>query len=254
MEGLLFESNSRNWDDEFDEEEVLEYTPAYSSPIFLHADRLPNASVLLIGISTGAYFLHCSFPNKRAVGSLVLPEISMKNNTLEPSINDRTCILYEVENNPHILLVLCQYEVQPERSYIWTSTLFNSIKTPQKVYIFDKILDVDLSISTDEAVNPPLLRKLETSKQREENIQICPFLPLPNIVEKLAAAILTHCEIHGLCGSLFVSLQERSTLGEETFVAFEPVLSFLKLLKADSKLYNMAIQQLRSNRVNPLFL
>jgi len=257
---------SRNWDEEEYEDEVQ--TTDYTTPIFVRskhfAQSVPekyNAKVLLVGIHAAATcFLHCSFPKRTIIGSLILPEISMKNNTLEPSVNDNTCTIYKLDNDPSVVLVLCQYEVSAERSYAWANCLFQNLN-PERVYALDRILDSHYD-STNPHVSrtPPMLRSLETTTYKNQSHkQFCPYLEAPNLVDKAAAALMTHCELRNVPATLILSLEDSRFLELETLKAFEPIFLTLGLLQLQSpeqqhNLYKKTVQSLSSRKPNLLYM
>jgi hypothetical protein len=47
----------------------------------------------------------------QVAGSLVLPEVSMASNTVEPSAGDASCYVYSAGADAEVLLVACQYNL-----------------------------------------------------------------------------------------------------------------------------------------------
>eukprot|EP01120_Amphizonella_sp_Union-15-10_P000540 TRINITY_DN10556_c0_g1_i2.p1 TRINITY_DN10556_c0_g1~~TRINITY_DN10556_c0_g1_i2.p1 ORF type:complete len:117 (-),score=10.66 TRINITY_DN10556_c0_g1_i2:39-389(-) len=72
--------------------------------------------------------------------------------------------------------------------------------------------------------SPPLLRKIVTDKVKTYDDSICPYLETLNLVDKAPAAVITHCQIFGIPGEMYLSLEEPRGLEVETLVAFEPCL------------------------------
>jgi len=276
---------SRNWDADEVYEDEIDTKPVYE-PLFMwspsvlehvekvafnannNAEHVLSTKVLLIGTTgAAACFLHSQFPAKKVVGSLSLPEISMKNNTLEPSnVNNQTCYFFEIDGSSvkEIMLVICQYEVTRERSYAWTSTLFRHVRA-ERVVVLERLLDS--AYRAPESISSPmspLLRKIETTVERKlqpEVPVVCAYLEPPNLIERMPAAVLTHCEHRALRATLFLSLEDSRLLDLSTLLAFESVLGTLGLKfhsSADAKTikerYLTALEKLSTRKHNPLFI
>jgi len=153
-------------------------------------------------------------------------------------------------------LVICNYEIPPERSFDWTSALFQYIH-PESVYVFDTVLDSHYSVNNLD-MKPPLLRKIETRIKKQHKQLDCAFLESPNLIEKGSAAVATYCELKGIPASIYVSLEDSRQLECATLRAFEPVLLGLNLQHQHystlANSYSAAIKIISEKKLNTLFL
>eukprot|EP01027_Heterolobosea_sp_BB2_P017959 GEZU01025375.1.p1 GENE.GEZU01025375.1~~GEZU01025375.1.p1 ORF type:complete len:258 (-),score=37.98 GEZU01025375.1:45-818(-) len=209
--------------DEAEEEDVVEI-PA---PIFNPSD-VPTTScngLFVAPYGAGSAFLEAQLPRltTKAAGSLVLPKVpgSLGNN------KDSTCRLYLDTNNNNLYAVCHDSEIDIHRAYAWTEALFKHIQ-PKFVVIFESLKYSQYKGDSID-ITPPLLRVLQTDKQKTEGPsylnKLCPYLETPNIVSGVAAAVLTHCQVHFMPASLYVSLEDPHALEVETVQAFEAVLN-----------------------------
>jgi len=161
--------------------------------------------LLLLSLSNvGSHLLH-HIPNKRILGSIVLPEVSMVNNQIEPSPHNKECYLFTVDPEASVVLVLVQYTISPERASMWAKTLFGVIR-PDRVLMLGAISSHHFrgKISADE----PLLFLLESSEQKKadkDQLAVAPYYPSGSLVDGVAAALITHCQIRGLKARLLMS-------------------------------------------------
>jgi len=241
-------SSSRNWDDEgFESSKESTY-----SPIFMWSSKEQHPSVVEINImflglkGAGTSFLSCNFPNKTLIGTIALPENSMKNKVLGST--ECQCGIYKTQENPSMILLLCYQDIPADRAFAWTSCLFQHIH-PLKVCILGSILDHKY-ISPDSELRFPLLKKLGTQQDKED---ICTYLEPPNFVEDISAAVLEHCERRRIQASLFLSLEHSTLLEVVTLEAFEPVLLYFGFpTVATKEKYHQIVEITR--RPNPLFI
>jgi len=303
---------SRNWEDEDEDEQTPVNETIFLNPLFMWGPlvikEMPslrpqfnlaskncaittlNASdynqrlktnLLIIGTyGASSCFLHCWFPDKHIIGSLLLPELSLKENRIHSNINNVECFLYKLNNiaTETLVLLICQYPVGMERSFSWSKCLFQNI-LPERVVVFDRLpyrnfLPVNYGLSL---VESPLLLKLETSREKKEQIgknQICPHLEAPNLCDGLSAAVIAYCERRQIRAVLYLSLEDSSLLQSSTLSAFEPAIEEILLANpatysvsplicsteksSDSahtriSLYANALRSLSSRKANPLF-
>ncbi|KAJ7562051.1 hypothetical protein O6H91_03G053200 [Diphasiastrum complanatum] len=160
--------------------------------------------ILLLGLcGIGRHLLH-HLPNKTLLGSLILPGVSLANNHIGLSLQDRACYLYFVEGEPSVVLAIVQYEVPAERSFSWVKALFQAIESERVV--------VTAGLQTHHfrgrlSPDDPVLFQLTTDAQRsedKENQPIAPYFPSGSLVDGLAAALLTHCQLRGIKGRLLI--------------------------------------------------
>lgn len=165
--------------------------------------------LLLVALSKSACHLIHYLPTKTIIGTFVLPEVSMAGNSLQPSLQDKSCcLLYAMEEteNPTVILASVQYSVSEERSSTWAKTLLREVR-PEKVVVVGSIPSQHFrgKLSTDET----LIFKLETLVQRLDEkdgaLKGVPYFPSGSMIDGLAAALLTQCQVMKLKGRLLVS-------------------------------------------------
>eukprot|EP01119_Soliformovum_irregulare_P001110 TRINITY_DN10825_c0_g1_i1.p1 TRINITY_DN10825_c0_g1~~TRINITY_DN10825_c0_g1_i1.p1 ORF type:complete len:270 (-),score=70.54 TRINITY_DN10825_c0_g1_i1:14-823(-) len=227
---------SRNWEDEVFEEEE-DHSPVYD-PIFVWGTNASKSlkpssqkeeftfsqgtlevDVLVIGFAgAGATFLQALFQGLPRLGSIVLPEVSLKGTTLAGSSNDQTCDI-SFDEKRSIATVACRYDVSADRSKAWAQSLLTHVKCT-RIIVLDRLLNFKYQGPSANSY-PPHLRKLESATQRQNNLQECPHLEVPNMIDGPAAAILTWAETRKIACSLYLSLEESGHPAIETLEAFE---------------------------------
>ncbi|KAL6045118.1 Proteasome assembly chaperone 1 [Balamuthia mandrillaris] len=249
------------WDDEDDEDEVersksIEEHASLHPPLFKSApgEELPlKARLLLIGFRGAASnFLHCAFPQRSIVGTLQLPEVSLKGSGLSSlhSATHTACALFRLtQQDSSVLLLQCNYDVKEERAFMWTKTLFRHIQPERVVILFSMPRHKYKSRAFTGG-----LRLLETTAQQRErkateNKTVCDYLETPNTVEGAPAAVLSHCQLEGFKASLYVTAEEEGKW-KETLQSFEPVLSSLNLLSTSSLDYHPVLPLLSKQDKN----
>ncbi|CAG7862221.1 unnamed protein product [Brassica rapa] len=78
-----------------------------------------------------------------------MPEVPFFGNTIEPSLQDKTCNIYSAKlisnNKSSILLVYVQLHVSPERSNLVLRLLIGQDIIPERVIILDSIQSHNLT-------------------------------------------------------------------------------------------------------------
>eukprot|EP00003_Mantamonas_plastica_P033629 TRINITY_DN973_c1_g1_i1.p1 TRINITY_DN973_c1_g1~~TRINITY_DN973_c1_g1_i1.p1 ORF type:complete len:224 (-),score=41.57 TRINITY_DN973_c1_g1_i1:579-1250(-) len=122
-----------------------------------------SPSTLVIGTTQPTCaFLRATFMNNLTlVGTLVMPETSMKNNTLQDSLNNKSCNIYSVDGSGDngTLVVLLQYAVEEDRANVFTQTLLGEISADQ-VVVLTSVLDVSYNMPREQSWNP--VKELDT--------------------------------------------------------------------------------------------
>ncbi|KAG0602217.1 hypothetical protein M758_11G168400 [Ceratodon purpureus] len=177
----------------------------------VHQSGVLRPKLVLFSISgVGNHLLH-QIPNKRILGSIVLDEISMVNNKIEPSPFNRECYMYAVDSQASIVFICIQYALPPECANLWTKTVFQAIQ-PDRVLIMDAISSLHFrgKLSADE----PLLFRMETSaskKAKKDQAAVVPYYPSGSLVDGVAAALITHCQLRALKAELLMSWPNTDT-------------------------------------------
>ncbi|PKA46037.1 fatty acid desaturase (delta-4 desaturase) [Apostasia shenzhenica] len=172
--------------------------PRLPSP-FLCLNANPNLlrpSLLMISISAPSISILHHIPQKVLIGTLILPEIPLSGNPLEPSPRDKSCNIYSIECPPSgAILVAVQYVVSPERSRAVAKALLGQIQA-EKIVVFDSIRGENYRgrLSVDEA----LAFKLETLEQRRSRdpvLRDLQYFPSGSVMAGLGAALLGECQM-----------------------------------------------------------
>ncbi|KAK4430137.1 hypothetical protein Salat_1314400 [Sesamum alatum] len=189
--------------------------PPLPSPflVFSSADSKKGfqPSLLIIAMSSPSlHFLH-HLSSKTLVASLVLPEIPFAGNSVEPSLKDKSCNIYALNDAEKlIMIVLVQFSVTPERAHAVAKLLIGEKIIPERVLILDSVQSRNFrgKLPPDETI----AFKLETSLERKNSdagdsslVKGLDYYPSGSIVDGLAAALLSRCQLKKIKGTLCVS-------------------------------------------------
>eukprot|EP00252_Welwitschia_mirabilis_P005295 TRINITY_DN15803_c0_g1_i8.p1 TRINITY_DN15803_c0_g1~~TRINITY_DN15803_c0_g1_i8.p1 ORF type:complete len:203 (+),score=6.38 TRINITY_DN15803_c0_g1_i8:259-867(+) len=148
------------------------------------------------------------------IGTLLLSELSAKHSST-PSVTDKACYIYKLNltNDPNpdqklIILVNIQYSVAPERATAFAKVLLREMR-PANVVISGAISRHQFrgKLSADDT----FIFKFETVEQRRENNEALDdvhYFPSGSIIDGLAAALISRCQILKLKASLDVPWPE----------------------------------------------
>lgn len=166
----------------------------------------PNSSsdhlrppLLIIALSAPSLAVLHQIPHKVLIGALILPEISLAGNSLEPSPRDRSCYIYAGESR---VLVSVQFPVAAERAPAVAKSLLGGIQA-ERVLILDSIRSQNYRgrLSADET----LAFKLETVEERNAEqhlVRGLDYLPSGSVMDGLGAAIIAECQMRRARGTL----------------------------------------------------
>ncbi|PON47686.1 trigger factor [Trema orientale] len=203
----------------FHEEDLNNFTPPsppIPSPFLLFSNPKPNEplrpNLLIIAISFPSLYVLHHVPSKALIGSLVLPETPFSGNSIEPSLRDKSCNIYNVGDAKNsILLVSVQCPVAAERAHVVAKLLIGEQIIPERVVVFNSVQRQNFRgrLSPDET----FAFKLETSSERKElsdshALRGLDYLPSGSVVDGLAAALLARCQMRNIKGALCVAWPE----------------------------------------------
>ncbi|KAF8390821.1 hypothetical protein HHK36_023120 [Tetracentron sinense] len=207
----------------FFEEDLNSFTspsesPNLPSPFLLFSN--PNSdfplrpSLLILAISSPSLsiFHHLS-SSKTLIGTLILPEISFSGNSIQPSLSDKSCNIYALQDHS-TLLVSVQCSVASDRSHAVAKLLIGGSQiSPDKVLIFDSVQSRNFrgKLSPGDS----FAYKLETSSERNGVCTLKGLEPFPSgsMIEGLGAAILARCQMKKMKGALCVSWPDSGGFG-----------------------------------------
>ncbi|KAG6601934.1 hypothetical protein SDJN03_07167, partial [Cucurbita argyrosperma subsp. sororia] len=96
-------------------------SPPLPSPFLVLSNPKPieplRPSLLVVAISSPSLHLFHHLSDKTLIGSLILPEIPFSGNHIQPSVYDKSCNIYSIDqDNEQVILVSIQRSVPAERS------------------------------------------------------------------------------------------------------------------------------------------
>ncbi|CAI0431974.1 unnamed protein product [Linum tenue] len=185
------------------------------SPFLLFSDPKTEPlrpSLLIITLSSPSCYLFHNMCNKILIGSLILPEIPFSGNSIEPTLADKCCNIYALNDAADLtLLVSLKCSLSAERSNIVAKLLVGNQIIPERVLILGSVQSQNFrgKLSPDETY----AFKLETLAERGNGsdsgesslLEGVDYFPSGSMVDGLAAALLTQCQIRNIRGTLCVS-------------------------------------------------
>jgi|UniRef100_A0A2N9H0Y4 hypothetical protein len=203
----------------FFEEDLNNFTPPsipLPSPFLVFSNPRPNEplrpSLLILAISSPSLYVFHQLSSKILIGSLILPEIPFSGNSIEPSLGDKSCNIYTLNDaDDSIILISVQCSVAAERSHIVAKLLIGDQIIPDRVLILDSVQSQNFrgKLSPDETYS----FKLETASERKglgdsTLLKGIDYFPSGSVVDGLAAALLGRCQMNNIKGTLCVSWPE----------------------------------------------
>ncbi|KAA8532817.1 hypothetical protein F0562_033066 [Nyssa sinensis] len=170
-------------------------------------------SVLIIAMSSPSLCFFDTISSKTLIGTLILPEIPFSGNSIEPSLRDKSCNIYTLNDADNLIVTVpVQYSVTAERSHAVAKLLIDEQIVPDRVLILDSVQRQNFrdKLSPDER----FAFKLETSSERKGLGDDCgdstllkglDYFPSGSVVDSLAAALLGRCQMKKIKGTLCVS-------------------------------------------------
>jgi predicted ATP-grasp superfamily ATP-dependent carboligase len=235
--------------DDVPEEFKLPYI-IWSSDVEDKLNEVLDVSNIIFGLKqAGTAYVNACFPNKKTIGTLILPEINMSKNCLNlENSSNKLCNIYLVNEKKPTLVVTCNYNISQERAYSWSRHLLSYVKT-KNVIIYDTLdaTEIKTDISSEGLPHPPYLRRLNTSNfSINDDIKV---LETPNFVQGCSASIMSWCEINNVRAVLYLSLNEniygKSESTVETIEAFEKTLKTLIQEEAISSRNPLSSEQIK---------
>ncbi|KAI1301139.1 hypothetical protein EDD11_005787 [Mortierella claussenii] len=167
-----------------------------------------SCSTLVIGTAQGGSPLLHTVKAKTLLGTLVLPGIDLKDNSVDVNApTNASCNIYELDSDPTVILIPCNYEIRDQDSLNFTKAIMNSIQASRIIILDTFSPSTYFSGSPDTEYNYPWLRLLQTSKSTA--ITKISALEVPNLIQNLGAALMSFCEVRGIDNTyLLLSLQE----------------------------------------------
>ncbi|KAE8730031.1 hypothetical protein F3Y22_tig00003041pilonHSYRG00618 [Hibiscus syriacus] len=175
-------------------------SPSLPSPFLVFANLKPKKplrpSLLIVALSTPSLYIFHLLSPKTLIGSLILPEVPFSGISSEPSLTDKTCNIYSLnDGDKSILLVSVQHGVSAERSHLVARLLIGEDIVPERLLILDSIQSQNFrgKLSPDETY----AFKLETLAERKglgggdvasSLLKGLDYFPSGSMIDGLAAA------------------------------------------------------------------
>ncbi|KAJ6987873.1 hypothetical protein NC653_020960 [Populus alba x Populus x berolinensis] len=193
-------------------------SPPLSCPSLLLSNLKPDKplhpSLLIIALSSPSLYVFHHISSKTLIGSLILPEIPFSANSIGPSLGDKSCNIYALNDADNLTLVVSvQCSVSAERSIAVAKLLIGDQIIPERVLILDSVQNQNFRgrLAPDE-IN---VFKLETSAERKglsddgcggsSLLKGLDYFPSGSVLDGLAAALLARCQMRKIRGTLCVS-------------------------------------------------
>ncbi|KAF9129564.1 Proteasome assembly chaperone 1 [Mortierella sp. 14UC] len=182
-------------------------TTSPTSPLTV-AGAAKTCSTLIVGTAFGGSSLLHTIQGKTLLGSLILPGVDLKDNSLDVnSPSNASCNIYRLDADPTVFLIPCNYEIKDKDSLNFAKAIMNNIQASRIIILDTNSPSTYLSGSPDIEYNYPWLRLLQTAGST--TVTKIPTLEVPNLVQNLGAALMGYCEVRGLSDTyLLLSLQE----------------------------------------------
>ncbi|KAF9913850.1 hypothetical protein BX616_009453 [Lobosporangium transversale] len=215
--------------DEEDFQESLDKAVTLPKPIFLWRDTAAikpattttgststsssisspkSCSTLIIGTAFGGSALLHTIKEKTLLGSIILPGIDLKENNADiNSPRNANCNIYELNSDPTVIFIPCNYEVKDKDSLNFARAILQNIQATRIIILDTFSPSSYFTGSANVEYNYPWLRLLQTTGSTIVNE--IPTLEVPNLVQNLSAALMSYCEVRGMTNTyLLLSLQE----------------------------------------------
>ncbi|KAL8161419.1 hypothetical protein V2J09_012908 [Rumex salicifolius] len=188
-------------------------SPSLPAPFLLLSQPNINnpvrPSLLIIAISTPSIHIFHHVTSKTLIGTVILPEVPISGNSTTPSLKDKSCNIYSLDDTEKaVLLVSVQYPVPAERAHAISKVLLNGQIVPESVLILDsiKVQNFRGKLARDETH----AYKLDTAsaKGKGDSLLSLEYFPSGSVVDGLGAALLSQSQIRNIKGSLCVSWPE----------------------------------------------
>eukprot|EP00469_Lotharella_globosa_P013690 CAMPEP_0167773630 /NCGR_PEP_ID=MMETSP0111_2-20121227/1537_1 /TAXON_ID=91324 /ORGANISM="Lotharella globosa, Strain CCCM811" /LENGTH=217 /DNA_ID=CAMNT_0007663309 /DNA_START=149 /DNA_END=802 /DNA_ORIENTATION=- len=157
------------------------------------------------------------------LGSIVVPAAppsEMKANS--PSTANNSCQLYLVEDKTRICVATSNSTLPMDCAFELAQVLFRHIR-PKRVVVLDTITTDKPEAELNELSSLCIIESTSSLQVKWDEKKYSALAP-PYIVQGTAAAILGHCEVHGMVARLYVAFEDmHRTL--KTCISFEQVLS-----------------------------
>ncbi|XP_063058447.1 proteasome assembly chaperone 1 [Engraulis encrasicolus] len=150
-----------------------------------------------------------------------------------PAPGEPGCVLYQQRDDDSVLICQCSSYVAEDQLFQWTEQLFMCLQ--KRGLAVTVLSDVPVAeYKTPDYVHGsdvPFLRALSSSAYKGP--VTCPFLEQPNIVTGLAAAVLSHCQVHSIPAVLYQNYSDVISADSDTMEAYRHAVSSAKGIKLD---------------------
>ncbi|XP_070567503.1 proteasome assembly chaperone 1-like [Ptychodera flava] len=264
--GEIVTTSSRvDADDDEEEDEkaeivspVLRWSPDVRAEIGLSKDEILSCDNLLLAIgpaATGFVHTYVLGQEHEVIGVVVSGLKNKDSNSFHQTMHtDKTCFLYRLKSQPKTLVCQCNCQVSAEQAFSWTEQLFRNLKNPS-VTILGSCQITEYK-SHDPIQAPPFIKCLCSSEFKDK--PVCAYLPQPNTVSELAAAVLNCCQVRGMPAVLYMAYLDSVHLEIASMKVFLPVLNNPQLknilkVNTDAEITMKKLVELDTTQ-NPLYI
>ncbi|XP_048123916.1 proteasome assembly chaperone 1 [Alosa alosa] len=218
----------------------LKWCPEVSQAVEACTDKTLLCSHLIIAVGTNAtgfvsaFILNSASWNR--VGWLSLWNERNRGSSLmnsPPAPGEPSCMIYQQKEGGSVLICQCTCYVAEDQLFQWTEKVFACLqKRGLTVTVLSDAPIAEYKTSDyHHGSDIPFLRALKTSAYKE--VVNCPFLEQPNIVTGLPAAVLCHCQIHGIPAVLYQSYSDVISADSVTMETYKLALTWTKSIKLE---------------------
>ncbi|XP_062391566.1 proteasome assembly chaperone 1 [Sardina pilchardus] len=218
----------------------LKWCPEVSQAFEASSDKTLQCSNLIITVGTNAtgfvsaFILNSASWNRIGWLSLWNERNRNRNDLMDspPVPGEPSCVIYQ-QKEGSVLICQCACYVAEDQLFQWTEKVFASLQRrglTVTVLSDAPIAEYKTSDYHHES-DIPFLRALKTSAYKEK--VNCPFLEQPNIVTGLPAAVISHCQIHGIPAVVYQSYSDVISADSVTMETYKLALTWTKSIKLE---------------------
>ncbi|XP_023696001.1 proteasome assembly chaperone 1 [Paramormyrops kingsleyae] len=148
--------------------------------------------------------------------------------------SESSCVFYRQKDSPSVLICQCTCYIAEDQLFQWAESVFSCIeKRGLNVTVLSDCSLAEFKTTESMSSTSPFLRALKTGLYRSQIS--CPLLEQPNIVTGLAAAVVSHCQVHQIPAVLYQSYSDVITPDSVTMETYKPAfLNLSRLIKLDA--------------------
>jgi hypothetical protein len=119
--------------------------------------------------------------------------------------------------NEKALFVELNKSIEQKHANMFTSILCNHVTALERVILIDSIKV--FQYKAEEIPNPPHVTCMQTKSDKLKRNADVNYLPSPNIISGVTAAVLSHCQMFNIDAICYITLEENHTLEPISLIA-----------------------------------